>query len=122
MRARRRRKLTVLTPFHVALQVRNIAEARRFYGDVLGCDEGRSDTDWVDFNLYGHQFVCHFNPNLGEDGRITSHYNPVEARRSGTTLRCRIGNAGLERFGRETTYSTRRVRHRALYPLPRTTR
>jgi hypothetical protein len=32
----------------------------------------------VDFNLYGHQFVCHFNPNLGKDGRITSHYNPVD--------------------------------------------
>jgi extradiol dioxygenase family protein len=68
----------VLTPFHVALQVRNIAEARRFYGDVLGCAEGRSDTDWVDFNLYGHQLVCHLNPNLGENGRVTSHYNPVD--------------------------------------------
>jgi len=68
----------VLTPFHVALQVRNIAEARRFYGEVLGCTEGRSDTDWVDFNLYGHQLVCHLNPYLGETGRITSRYNPVD--------------------------------------------
>src|SRR5215467_13097852 len=68
----------MLTPFHIALQVRNIAEARQFYRDVLGCAEGRSDTNWVDFNLYGHQFVCHLNPSLGVDGRITSHYNPVD--------------------------------------------
>ena len=41
-----------LTPFHIAVQVRDIAEARGFYKDILGCSEGRSDTDWVDFNLY----------------------------------------------------------------------
>lgn len=67
-----------LTPFHVAVQVRDIAEARRFYGETLGCTEGRSDEHWVDFNLYGHQFVCHLNPNLGKDGRLTSHFNPVD--------------------------------------------
>ena len=54
-----------LTPFHIAVQVRDIAEARRFYKDTLGCGEGRSDTMWVDFNLFGHQFVCHLNPSLG---------------------------------------------------------
>jgi extradiol dioxygenase family protein len=67
-----------LTPFHIAVQVRNIAEARHFYTEVLGCPEGRSDTDWVDFNLYGHQFVCHLNPVLGSEGQVASHYNPVE--------------------------------------------
>lgn len=67
-----------LTPFHVAVQVRDIAEARRFYGETLGCTEGRSDEHWVDFNLYGHQFVCHLNPNLGQDGQLTSHFNPVD--------------------------------------------
>jgi uncharacterized protein len=67
-----------LTPFHVALQVRDIAEARRFYGGVLGCPEGRSAEDWVDFDLYGHQLVCHLNPRLGRDGRIASHFNPVD--------------------------------------------
>ena len=67
-----------LTPFHVALQVRDIAEARRFYGGVLGCPEGRSAPDWVDFDLYGHQLVCHLNPRLGRDGRIASHFNPVD--------------------------------------------
>ena len=67
-----------LSPFHVAVQVRDIPEARVFYGGVLGCPEGRSAPDWVDFNLYGHQFVCHLNPSLGPRGRITSHYNPVD--------------------------------------------
>jgi extradiol dioxygenase family protein len=67
-----------LTPFHVALQVRDISEARRFYKDVLGCPEGRSTEQWVDFNLYGHQFVCHLNPNLGPQGTLASHFNPVD--------------------------------------------
>lgn len=67
-----------LTPFHVAVQVRNIPEARRFYGGILGCLEGRSDESWVDFNLYGHQFVCHLNPSIGPNGRIGSHYNSVD--------------------------------------------
>jgi extradiol dioxygenase family protein len=67
-----------LTPFHIAVQVRDIAEARHFYHQVLGCPEGRSDIKWVDFNLYGHQFVCHLNPQLGKLGRVASHYNPVD--------------------------------------------
>ena len=67
-----------LTPFHVALQVRDIAEARRFYSGVLGCGEGRSAPEWVDFNLYGHQLVCHLNPGLGPSGRLGSHFNPVD--------------------------------------------
>ena len=67
-----------LTPFHVAVQVRDIGEARHFYGGVLGCQEGRSARDWVDFDLYGHQFVCHLNPQLGRDGRLSSHFNPVD--------------------------------------------
>jgi uncharacterized protein len=73
------RMTSSLTPFHIAVQVRDIAEARRFYRDVLGCPEGRSDACWVDFNLYGHQFVCHLNPALGPHGKITSLYNPVDA-------------------------------------------
>jgi extradiol dioxygenase family protein len=70
--------VNALTPFHIAVQVRDIDEARVFYKDVLGCAEGRSDPHWVDFNLYGHQFVCHWNPNLGKAGKISSHYNPVD--------------------------------------------
>jgi extradiol dioxygenase family protein len=67
-----------LTPFHVAVQVRDIAEARQFYGEILGCEEGRSDRTWVDFNLFGHQFVCHLNASLGKDGSLAAHYNAVD--------------------------------------------
>jgi len=67
-----------LTPFHIAVQVRDLEEARRFYRGVLGCGEGRSDTQWIDFDLFGHQFVCHLNPTLGQDGRVGAHYNAVD--------------------------------------------
>jgi uncharacterized protein len=71
-------RLVALTPFHVAVQVRDIAEARRFYGGILGCAEGRSAADWVDFNMYGHQFVCHLNRQLGPHGRVGSAVNAVD--------------------------------------------
>ena len=48
--------------FHLAFPVRNLAEARAFYGDVLGCAEGRSADDWVDFDFHGHQIVAHLAP------------------------------------------------------------
>ena len=67
-----------LTPFHVAVQVRDLEEARRFYAGVLGCAEGRSAADWVDFDMFGHQFVCHLNPALGPGGRIGAHFNAVD--------------------------------------------
>jgi len=49
-------------PFHLAFPVTSIERARAFYGGVLGCPEGRSAADWVDFNLYGHQIVAHLAP------------------------------------------------------------
>jgi hypothetical protein len=59
-----------LRPFHLAVQVRDIAEARAFYGGVLGCAEGRRAEHWVDFDLCGHQLVCHLNPALGPQGCV----------------------------------------------------
>ena len=50
-----------LPPFHVAVPVHDLEAARSFYSGLLGCSEGRSDSRWVDFNLYGHQFVCHLS-------------------------------------------------------------
>lgn len=67
-----------LTPFHVAVQVRDIGEARQFYGQLLGCEEGRSAATWVDFNLFGHQFVCHLNADLKKQAVDRNHYNPVD--------------------------------------------
>jgi extradiol dioxygenase family protein len=48
-----------LRPFHLAIAVGNLTAARRFYGEVLGCREGRSSSTWVDFDFFGHQLVCH---------------------------------------------------------------
>jgi extradiol dioxygenase family protein len=59
------------------VQVRDIAEAQRFYKGVLGCADTRSDEQRLDLNLCGHQFVCHLDPQLGRQGRTTSHYDPV---------------------------------------------
>jgi len=51
--------MSQLTPFHLAFPVDDLQAARRFYGEVLGCEEGRSSDHWIDFNLYGHQIVAH---------------------------------------------------------------
>lgn len=51
--------MTDIAPFHFAFPVDDLNAARHFYGSVLGCPEGRSDVDWIDFNLYGHQIVAH---------------------------------------------------------------
>ena len=49
--------------FHLAFPVRDLAEARSFYGGLLGCPEGRSSPDWIDFDFYGHQIVAHLAPH-----------------------------------------------------------
>ena len=54
---------SVSQPFHLAFPVHDLAAARSFYGDLLGCPEGRSASDWVDFNLFGHQIVAHLAPD-----------------------------------------------------------
>lgn len=48
--------------FHLAFPVNDLEEARRFYGGLLGCPEGRSSDAWIDFNFYGHQVVAHLAP------------------------------------------------------------
>ncbi|HEY8543894.1 MAG TPA: VOC family protein [Acidimicrobiales bacterium] len=64
-----------LSPFHVAFPVDDLAAARRFYGEVLGCREGRSDDRWIDFDLFGHQIVAHLVDGPRPDRR---HHNPVD--------------------------------------------
>ena len=48
-----------LSPFHLAIPVNDLETSRQFYGDLLGCDEGRNSDIWIDFNFFGHQLVCH---------------------------------------------------------------
>ena len=52
-----------IPPFHLAFPVHDLSAARAFYGELLGCPEGRSSPDWIDFNFYGHQIVAHLAPD-----------------------------------------------------------
>ncbi|KGB52486.1 Glyoxalase/bleomycin resistance protein/dioxygenase [Sphingopyxis sp. LC81] len=66
--------MTGLAPFHIAFPVDDLDAARHFYGTVLGCPEGRSSADWIDFNLYGHQIVAH----RVDTPRAPAAHNPVD--------------------------------------------
>lgn len=69
-----------MQPFHLAFPVTSLAKARRFYGELLGCPEGRSSDEWVDFNFYGHQIVAHLSPNEAghhNTNEVDSHNVPV---------------------------------------------
>jgi extradiol dioxygenase family protein len=61
-------------PFHLALPVPSLEHINSFYIDLLGCTKGRSDTTWVDLNLFGHQVVFHKVPGI----KLTPSYNPVD--------------------------------------------
>ena len=63
------------SPFHYAFPVHDLQVAKQFYGDILGCAEGRSSDKWQDYSLSGHQIVCHF---AGSNYRCQDYYNPVD--------------------------------------------
>ncbi|MCA9687886.1 MAG: VOC family protein, partial [Myxococcales bacterium] len=65
-----------LNPFHLAIPVHDLPAARRFYGEVFGLPEGRSDTHWVDFDFYGHQLVIHEHPKT--TSQESAHTNAVD--------------------------------------------
>ena len=69
-----------LRPFHLAFPVHDLAAARRFYGETMGCPEGRSSGEWVDFDFYGHQIVAHLAPGEAGDranNHVDGHGVPV---------------------------------------------
>jgi len=61
-------------PFHLAIPVDDVPLARMFYRDVIGCSEGRSSEQWVDFDFFGHQLVIHYKPKPAEE----VHHNSVD--------------------------------------------
>lgn len=61
--------------FHLAFPVKDLDESRKFYGEILGCEEGRSSENWIDFNLFGHQIVAHLAPEASG----VRHKNEVDA-------------------------------------------
>ena len=94
-----------LPPFHLAFPVDDLAAARRFYGELLGCPEGRSAEEWVDFDLRGHQIVAHLsedaprnrtsNPVDGEDVPVP-HFGLVLAMDEWKSLATRLQGAAVE--------------------------
>ena len=69
-----------LPPFHLAFPVHDLAAARAFYGRLLGCAEGRSADDWVDFDFFGHQIVAHLDPAMAprrHSKPVDGHHVPV---------------------------------------------
>ncbi len=61
--------------FHLAFPVKDLESSRKFYGEILGCEEGRSSAEWIDFNLFGHQIVAHLAP----EAVGVKHKNEVDA-------------------------------------------
>ncbi len=63
--------MPAMPPFHLAFPVTSLARARAFYGELLGCPEGRSSDEWVDFDFRGHQIVAHLAPE--ETRAVAAH-------------------------------------------------
>ena len=94
-----------LPPFHLAFPVDDLAAARRFYGGLLGCPEGRSADQWIDFDLRGHQIVAHLAPDAvrkrasnrvdGDDVPVP-HFGLVLSMRDWEKLAERLVGAGTQ--------------------------
>lgn len=92
------------SPFHLAFPVRDLESTRRFYGGLLGCPEGRSAADWVDFDLEGHQLSAHVLPEAcgaehahevdGDDVPVR-HFGLVLSWERWEELRERLARAGV---------------------------
>jgi extradiol dioxygenase family protein len=97
--------MTQLNPFHLAFPVHDLAAARQFYGELLGCPEGRSSETWIDFDLFGHQIVAHlapvkmpkadFNPVDGHDVPVP-HFGVVLDMQSWKALAEKLTAAGVD--------------------------
>ncbi|MGQ0612192.1 MAG: VOC family protein [Planctomycetaceae bacterium] len=91
-------------PFHLALPVHDLAAARRFYGGLLGCPEGRSSDAWVDFDFFGHQLVAHLSPGEAAGNATNAvdgekvpvrHFGVVLAWDECPTMEARLRGAGV---------------------------
>ena len=97
--------MTVRHPFHLAFPVASLADARAFYGGLLGCPEGRSSDTWVDFDLQGHQIVAHLAPDeaghratgaVDGDDVPVRHFGLVLSMDEWQALADRLRGAGLK--------------------------
>ena len=94
-----------IPPFHLAFPVDDLAAARAFYGGLMGCPEGRSSDEWIDFNFFGHQIVTHLvagrdsadaaaNPVDGHDVPVP-HFGVVLPMTDWRELANRLSAAGV---------------------------
>lgn len=91
-----------MSPFHLAIPVDDLAAARHFYANVLGCPEGRSSATWIDFDFRGHQLVVHKAPRaaitrnaVDGDAVPVPHFGLVLAWAEWEALATRIADAGI---------------------------
>jgi extradiol dioxygenase family protein len=88
-------------PFHLAFPVHDLDAARAFYGGVLGCPEGRSSPDWIDFDFHGHQIVAHLAPDqAGPAGLNAVDGHGVPVRHFGVVLAMEDWTAAADRLTR----------------------
>lgn len=93
-----------LPPFHLAFPVHDLAAARAFYGGLLGCAEGRSSDEWIDFDFHGHQIVAHLAIEAGDraanyvDGHDVPvpHFGVVLTMDAWRALAARLRAAGVQ--------------------------
>lgn len=91
-----------MTRFHLAFRIDEIASTRRFYGDLLGCRQGREAPNWIDFDFFGHQISGHLGPRPAEVLMTTvddtavplSHFGAILGWPEWEDLRDRLGAAG----------------------------
>ena len=97
--------MTTLPPFHLAFPVDDLDAARRFYGGLLGCREGRSADRWVDFDFHGHQLVAHLAPEAVQERAVNPvdseqvpvpHFGLVLAMDEWRRLAARLSQAGVD--------------------------
>jgi hypothetical protein len=97
--------MAAIHPFHLAFPVHDLDQARAFYRNVLGCAEGRSSSEWIDFDFYGHQIVAHLapaapRPDLGNDvdGKHVPvpHFGAVLPMEEWQALAARLQQAGVK--------------------------
>ena len=98
--------MSELRPFHLAVPVHDLAQARSFYAGLIGCSEGRSATHWVDFDFFGHQFVCHLDEARAAAGQIKNavdgdavpvpHFGVILNMEDWESLRDRLTSAGVK--------------------------
>ena len=97
--------MSALPPFHLAFPVHDLGAARAFYGGLLGCPEGRSAADWIDFDFFGHQIVAHLDPEHRPRRRVNPvdghavpvpHFGAVLAMEEWRRLAERLGAAGVD--------------------------